>query len=94
MSLDGRVALVTGGARGIGEAIARTLRDQGASVVVGDLAGGDVELDVRSAASFDSAVARTVERYGTLDILVNNAAVAIRRPFFEIGEASGTRCSR
>ena len=87
MSLDGRVALVTGGARGIGEAIARTLRDQGAAVVVGDLAGGDIELDVRSAASFDSAVARTVERYGTLDILVNNAAVAIRRPFFEIGEA-------
>jgi 3-oxoacyl-[acyl-carrier protein] reductase len=82
-ALDGRVALVTGGGRGIGEAIVRTLREHGATVVAGDLEGGDVELDVRSASAFEEAVAQI----GSIDILVNNAAVAIRRPFFEIGEA-------
>ena len=59
----------------------------GSTVVVGDLAGGQIELDVRSAASFEAAVASLVEQHGRLDILVNNAAVTIRRPFFEIDEA-------
>src|SRR5262249_57304612 len=94
-----RVALVTGGARGIGEAVGRVLAERGASVVLGDVDGvaveetahrigcGSVELDVRSGASFEAAIDATVERLGGLDILVNNAAVAIRRPFFEIEEA-------
>ncbi len=82
-ALDGRVALVTGGGRGIGGAIGRTLRARGATVVAGDLAGGDVELDVRSADSWEAAL----EQHGPFDILVNNAAVTIARPFFEIDEA-------
>lgn len=87
-TLEGRVALVTGGARGIGEAVAPTLSARGASVVAGDAAAGaDVELDVRSAASFEAAVAQAHERYGGLDILVNKAAVTVQRPFFEIDQA-------
>jgi 3-oxoacyl-[acyl-carrier protein] reductase len=98
-SLDGRVALVTGGAQGIGEAVARTLRERGAAVVLGDVAadaatdtagriGTDaVELDVRSARSFEAAVKQTLAQHGRLDVLVNNAAITIRRPFFEIDEA-------
>jgi 3-oxoacyl-[acyl-carrier protein] reductase len=57
--------------------------------VVGDIepTDGAVELDVRNAASWEAALAETVREHGTVDILVNNAAVTVRRPFFEIDEA-------
>ena len=93
--LDGKTALVTGGSRGIGEAIARAFVDAGADVMIssrradgleasaGRIAGarspggGEVAWQAANAGEPDQAqacVAATVERFGALDILVNNAA--------------------
>lgn len=71
--LAGKRALVTGGASGIGAGIVERFRDEGAAVVVADLDGGDVDCDVRSAASVDAAVADAAARLGGLDTLVLNA---------------------
>jgi 3-oxoacyl-[acyl-carrier protein] reductase len=98
LRLDGKVALVTGAARGLGAGIAARLAAQGARVVVADVdTAGAAEtaaeigsqataqtLDVRDRGSFEAAIAAAVHELGTLDILVNNAALTIRRPFFEI----------
>ena len=89
--LSGRTALVTGGAQGLGEGMARALAAAGARVVVADLqvdAGskvadslgedhGFVELDVTDEASWESAVTAAATDFGGLDILVNNAGVEI-----------------
>jgi NAD(P)-dependent dehydrogenase (short-subunit alcohol dehydrogenase family) len=90
-NLPGRVALVTGGARGIGFATARALIDRGASVALADLdadvvAGAAARLhdqraiglaaDVTDRSAMQRAVARTVERFGSLDVLVANAGIA------------------
>jgi NAD(P)-dependent dehydrogenase (short-subunit alcohol dehydrogenase family) len=89
--IDGRVAIVTGAASGIGRASAQTLAAAGASVAVADInlagaeetvalieaAGGTafpVEADIASEASIASMVAATVERFGGLHLLHNNAA--------------------
>ena len=79
--LEGRVALVTGGASGIGAAAVEGLRAGGARVAVFDLqqAGGDVLSivgDVSSSAGASSAVEQVVSELGALDILVNAAGIA------------------
>ena len=71
--LAGKKALVTGGGSGIGAAVVRRFRDEGAEVVSADLAGGDVVCDVRSGEQVEAAVAETVERFGGLDTLICNA---------------------
>lgn len=93
ISLEGKVALVTGASRGIGKAIAKAYADAGASVLLSsrklpDLEaaaaeiGGDVDVIVANAgdpAQAEAAVDRCVERFGGIDILVNNAAT---NPYF------------
>jgi len=97
--LDGRVALVTGAASGIGLAIARRLAKDGARVVIADVnevgavaaaselaRTGDVTsviLDVRSVEGIKAAVARILELSGQVDILVNNAGKVDNTTFLE-----------
>jgi 3alpha(or 20beta)-hydroxysteroid dehydrogenase len=87
--LSGKVVLVSGAARGIGEAVVHKLHREGASVVCGDLnevqvkgvaeSLGDqalaIRLDVRTEESWQGAVSAAIDAYGTLDGLVNNAGI-------------------
>jgi NAD(P)-dependent dehydrogenase (short-subunit alcohol dehydrogenase family) len=84
--LDGEVAVVTGGASGIGRVVADAFRDVGATVAIVDLAGGDgvYKVDVADEAQVRAAFADVVARHGRLDVLFNNAGIAIREPTTEL----------
>ena len=89
-SLEGKVAIITGAARGLGKEYAERLAKEGAAIVVGDVrdcgetvaaiegAGGravGVTLDVTDAASCDAAAKAAEDNFGRIDVLVNNAAL-------------------
>lgn len=105
MRLQGKVAIVTGSAQGIGKAYAQGLAREGANVVVADILGDRAEataaeicktgaeamaitVDVSDEASTVQMARKTVEAFGRIDILVNNAAMFVallpRKPFTEI----------
>ncbi|MEV0764366.1 glucose 1-dehydrogenase [Nocardia sp. NPDC050435] len=97
--LTGKVALITGAARGQGEAEARLFVERGARVVLTDVlaeegravaeslgaAAAFVTHDVSSAEDWASAVDTAVERFGGLDVLVNNAAIYTAKPLIDTG---------
>jgi 3-oxoacyl-[acyl-carrier protein] reductase len=108
--LQGRVAIVTGGGHGIGRAYARRLAEEGAAVVIAELDGAAAErvaaelgaqalavrTDVAEQASVENMARHTVERFGRIDVLVNNAAIFAtvpmsRAPFDEIDPAEWDR---
>ena len=74
--LEGRIAIITGGAKGIGAETARVFRDAGATVETWDVAGGaDRTVDVTDGPSVAAAVDEVVGARGRIDILVNNAGI-------------------
>ncbi len=118
--LEGKVALITGGARGQGRAHAVTCAREGADVVVVDIADQlesvpygmatpddlaesvrqvealdrravSVVADVRSQEALDQAVSTGIAELGKIDILIANAGIWTRAPFWEITEQSWTR---
>ncbi len=107
MRLRGKVAFISGGARGMGAAEARLFAREGASVAIGDILEEEgrrleaeinesgqcifVRLDVTSEADWRNAIAATVRRFGRLDILVNNAGVSAHGRVEDVTEADWDR---
>jgi len=100
MRLEGKVALITGGARGMGAAEASLFSREGAKVIIADVledegrqtevdineSGGEAiftRLDVTQESAWDAALLLAVERFGKLDVLVNNAGISVKGSFEE-----------
>ncbi len=99
-SLEGKVALITGGAGGIAAGLASGFAAAGARLILADRndavvprveelrrAGADAAslvFDVTDAGAVDLAFKEVVQRFGRLDIVVNNAAIIVRKPFLEL----------
>jgi NAD(P)-dependent dehydrogenase (short-subunit alcohol dehydrogenase family) len=110
MLLGNKVAIVTGGAKGIGYAITRRFLEEGASVVVADIddeAGSRVvdelsdlgkvrflECDVSERLDVRNMVAATLDAFGDIDILVNNAAVLVKADFLDLDPGDFERVIR
>src|SRR3954451_25339753 len=104
-SLNGKVAVITGGARGIGQALAHALTREGAVVAIGDLDGAaamaaaaelggravGLGLDVTDRPAFTAFRDEVERRFGPIDILVNNAGIMPLTPLDEESDASVTR---
>ena len=101
MKLNNKVAIITGSADGIGKAIAQGYVNEGAKVVIADINAAKaqetadalgsnalaVAVDITDKASRQALIDQTVEHFGQVDILVNNAAVFNMGPFLEIEES-------
>ena len=99
-SLEGKVALITGGAGGIASGLARGFAAAGARLILADRneavtpraeelrsAGADAAalvFDITDTGAVDRAFKEVVQRFGRIDIVVNNAAIIVRKPFLEL----------